>query len=156
MTTVKIEDYKGYEIFLDRGVFEAMRDGESVCREEKLSDLKKWIDKAEKKRVRGAAIFRPGYSRAAFVEGEVTSIVVEKSSYGSNRYDAWVSWKDEDGSSRREKERLMSLIKPTEDNKKIVGEINALIKTREDIDGKLNKLEEKLEHFKLKDFGYGD
>lgn len=151
---MKIEDYKGYEIFLDSGVFEAMRDGERVCREEKLSDLKKWIDKAEKKRVRGAAIFRPGYSRETFVEGEVTSIAVEKSSYGSNRYDAWVSWKDEDGRSRREKESVTSLIKPTGGNKKIVGEINALVKTREDIEGKLDKLEEKLEHFKPKDFGY--
>lgn len=153
---MKIEEYKGHKIFLERGVFEAMRDGGRVCREEKLSDLKKWIDGAEKKRVRGPVIFRPGYSSRTFVEGEVTSIAVEKRSYGGNRYDAWISWKDEDGSSRREKNSLTSLIKPTEDNKKLVREINDLVKTKESIEDKIDKLEEKLEHFKSKDFGYED
>lgn len=92
---MKVEDYRGHEIFLDGGMFEAMKDGEKVFEQEKLSDLKRLIDTAEKKTQRRPAIFKTGYGDSPYVEGEVTSIVVEKSRYGGNSYDAWCSWKEE-------------------------------------------------------------
>lgn len=121
---MKIEDYKGYEIRVDsEGVFQALKEGNVELSDEKLKDLKKRIDEIQKKCVRRPVIYKGGIwgGERHFREAEVTSIVVRKGSYGYKHYDAWIVWREK-GSKypNKEKVSLGHLLKPTEENKKII------------------------------------
>jgi uncharacterized membrane-anchored protein len=50
---MKLQDYKGYEIFVDiDGNFEAKRSGKTELAADRLADLKEKIDRLEEKRIR--------------------------------------------------------------------------------------------------------
>jgi hypothetical protein len=147
---VKLEDYKGYEIFVDTdGKFRAKKEGETDFIDDRLASLKERIDKLEKKRIR-QPVFIETFGDE-IVKGELTSVV--KGGYTLRSWEAWVTWR-EDNSIRREKINLGRLIKCTEKNTQIVSEINELCRQRERLDEKIRALKDQLERLTAKELGY--
>ena len=127
-----LEEYKGYEIHVNQyGVFEARKDGEVEFHALKLSDLKKQIGET-----RTPAILREG---RYYSDVEITSVT--KGHFG---YYAWVT-KDK----RRKSVKLGALIKPSEKNREVIAEVEALINETTE---KVENLENQLERFSAKDF----
>lgn len=151
-----MQDYKGYKIYLEEstGMFKARPacEGNPDFSSEKLSDLKRKIDDAEKKKLNLKA-YRKGYDEDAPQEVTITSVTQEHKSGGYDVFYAWISWND-GASIHRTKVTFDSLYKSTKENKKIVGEMVELAKQKYEIDKKLDGLRDKLSRHNPKDLGY--
>ena len=157
---MKLMDYKGYEIQIDdMGEFQAVKGGVVEFKNIKLDKLKKQIDKV------GQPVIV--HLRGDFVEAKITS-----TSEKNEKYFAWVSLKpkicypnveERVVDVERAKTQLEQLIKPTEENREIVGQINylkeqqnELVKQAKELEDSISTLANLLERFTAKDFGLGE
>jgi len=154
----KLMDYKGYEIQVNEaGEFQAIKDGAVVFKDSKLEKLKKQID--------GQPVPVIVHLRGDFREGKITS-----TSEKDGKCMAWVSCLHSNPDGREEwvaperaKTQLEQLIKPTDENRKIVEQITQLkqqqgelIKQAVAFEDSISELENRLERFTAKDFGLGE
>lgn len=152
-----VTEFKGYEIQVDKdGEFRAYQDSKIAFTADKLETLKNKINDAQKKTINKPALLKHGYSdNADFEDVTISSIVETPSRYGKN-FDVWCIWETKSGGKQREKTDFRRVFKPTEGNRKIITELKELEKQENEIGKKMEKLNEKLEHFKPEDFGYKD
>ena len=149
---MKMEKYKNYDIEVDSdGKFRA-KDNEdnTVFISESMRGLKKQIDKQDKKEIRQKGFRRDRWEDKKLKEVIITSVCEEKGYYSKN-YHLWTTTIK---TKERRKMSLSEVYKDTPNNRELFKKISKLENEVEHKEKEVEKLNEQLERFTLKDLGY--
>lgn len=146
---MNVEEYKEHSIEINvKGEFEAKKDGYVQFKSTTMKALKKMIDKTNKSDVRGTkAIEIETFWGDCFSFNAVELISIIKT--GRETFDVWI--RSEGG--HRSKSSLRAIVKPTEENKKMLEEMKNISDTIRKAKERFDELEGMLKHFTPKDFG---
>lgn len=141
------EDYKGFKIVYQESTKDFVATRESDGREIRRQDIgtvRKAIRLLNRKKFERIPCLYKGYWSDTVIKATIISVIED---FHGNIKEVWISFTNEDGKQKRQKEYVEHLFKQTPENLKILEDIDKLEDIQRDLKSRIETLHRNLTNF---------